>query len=144
MSATADDKNVEAQGEAPALATATVAVADETAAPRNADLGGRRSCQACGAKYYDLDKRPIVCPACGTEFDPEVLLKSRRVRLQATSKTADAKPLPAAATSTTASEANGGGLDDEYGADGSDVSDAGDIPAVSNPSQDTGDGEDDS
>ena len=28
----------------------------------------------CGIKFYDLKKKPVVCPACGTEFDPEVLL----------------------------------------------------------------------
>lgn len=28
----------------------------------------KRQCQACGAKFFDLNKNPIVCPKCGTVF----------------------------------------------------------------------------
>ncbi|MEC8117756.1 MAG: TIGR02300 family protein [Pseudomonadota bacterium] len=45
------------------------------------DLGIKRICQACGARYFDLNKQPIVCPACGTPFDPEAILRSRRARV---------------------------------------------------------------
>ena len=47
------------------------------------NLGRKRRCASCGIKFYDLKKTPAVCPACGTEFDPEVLLKSRRGRVAA-------------------------------------------------------------
>ena len=47
------------------------------------NLGRKRRCASCGLKFYDLTKSPAVCPACGTEFDPEVLLKSRRGRAAA-------------------------------------------------------------
>ena len=47
------------------------------------NLGRKRRCASCGIKFYDLTKTPAVCPACGTEFDPEVLLKSRRGRATA-------------------------------------------------------------
>ena len=47
------------------------------------NLGRKQSCTSCGIKFYDLKKKPVVCPACGTEFDPEVLLKSRRGRATA-------------------------------------------------------------
>ena len=30
-----------------------------------ADLGEKRVCGECGAKFYDLNKDPIVCPKCG-------------------------------------------------------------------------------
>ena len=53
------------------------------------NLGRKRRCASCGIKFYDLAKTPAVCPACGTEFDPEVLLKSRRGR--AAAKVDDAK-----------------------------------------------------
>ena len=43
-------------------------------------LGVKRHCQSCGQNYYDLNKSPIVCPHCQAEFDPEVLLKSRRAK----------------------------------------------------------------
>ena len=45
--------------------------------------GRKRRCASCGIKFYDLTKTPAVCPACGTEFDLEVLLKSRRGRAAA-------------------------------------------------------------
>ena len=49
----------------------------------HANLGRKQRCTSCGIKFYDLKKTPAVCPACGTEFDPEVLLKSRRGRASA-------------------------------------------------------------
>ena len=32
------------------------------------ELGTKRLCSGCGAKYYDLNKDPIVCPKCSTVF----------------------------------------------------------------------------
>jgi uncharacterized protein (TIGR02300 family) len=55
-----------------------------------AEWGLKRTCQSCGARFYDLSKNPIMCPKCGTEYDPEVLLKSRRGKAPA----AVAKPVP--------------------------------------------------
>ena len=31
------------------------------------ELGGKRVCVACGARFYDLNKAPAICPKCGTE-----------------------------------------------------------------------------
>ncbi len=31
-----------------------------------AELGTKRLCANCGAKFYDLNKNPIHCPKCGT------------------------------------------------------------------------------
>ena len=31
------------------------------------ELGTKRVCVSCGAKFYDLGKSPAVCPKCGTE-----------------------------------------------------------------------------
>jgi uncharacterized protein (TIGR02300 family) len=31
-------------------------------------LGIKRICSGCGAKFYDLDHTPIVCPTCETVF----------------------------------------------------------------------------
>ena len=44
------------------------------------EWGTKRICQACGSKFYDLLRSPIVCPSCSVEFDPEALLRSRRTR----------------------------------------------------------------
>ncbi len=32
------------------------------------ELGTKRQCQNCGAKFFDLNKDPIVCPKCATVF----------------------------------------------------------------------------
>jgi len=32
------------------------------------DLGTKRVCANCGAKFYDLNKTPILCPKCETVF----------------------------------------------------------------------------
>lgn len=32
------------------------------------ELGTKRLCGSCGAKFYDLGKDPIVCPKCSTVF----------------------------------------------------------------------------
>lgn len=32
------------------------------------ELGAKRQCQSCAAKFFDLNKTPIVCPKCGTIF----------------------------------------------------------------------------
>jgi uncharacterized protein (TIGR02300 family) len=42
------------------------------------ELGTKRICGACGAKFYDLSKDPIVCPKCGTVF--EVVVPVSRAR----------------------------------------------------------------
>lgn len=31
------------------------------------ELGLKRVCVACGARFYDLQKSPAICPKCGTE-----------------------------------------------------------------------------
>ena len=33
------------------------------------ELGLKRLCPSCGAKYYDLNRNPILCPKCGAQFD---------------------------------------------------------------------------
>jgi uncharacterized protein (TIGR02300 family) len=48
--------------------------------PVKADLGTKRVCPSCNARFYDLQKRPIECPKCQFSFDPEALYKQRRVR----------------------------------------------------------------
>jgi uncharacterized protein (TIGR02300 family) len=45
-----------------------------------ADLGTKRACLACGMRFYDFSRSPIICPGCGAEFDPENIIKSRKVR----------------------------------------------------------------
>ena len=44
------------------------------------DLGIKRVCPQCAARFYDLQKRPIECPKCQFSFEPESLYKQRRTR----------------------------------------------------------------
>jgi uncharacterized protein (TIGR02300 family) len=43
-----------------------------------AELGLKRTCVACGARFYDLTRTPAVCPKCGTE-QPAEQPRTRRV-----------------------------------------------------------------
>jgi uncharacterized protein (TIGR02300 family) len=49
----------------------------------NPELGAKQICPTCSSKFYDLTRRPAHCPKCGSEFDPEEALRSRRVRSRA-------------------------------------------------------------
>ena len=37
------------------------------------ELGTKRLCAHCGAKFYDLNHAPITCPKCGTVFEAVVV-----------------------------------------------------------------------
>ena len=57
----------------------------------NEEWGIKRVCPSCSIKYYDFNKDPVICPKCQFEFDPDLLLKSRKGRSIA-SKTEDNIP----------------------------------------------------
>ena len=35
------------------------------------ELGLKRTCVACGTRFYDLTRSPAICPKCGTEQPAE-------------------------------------------------------------------------
>ena len=43
-----------------------------------AERGTKRTCQnnACGARFYDLNRDPIACPVCGTAYNIAVTAAS--------------------------------------------------------------------
>ena len=41
------------------------------------ELGAKRQCQACAAKFFDLNRDPIVCPKCGTVFQGATMRAER-------------------------------------------------------------------
>lgn len=49
----------------------------------NPELGAKQICPSCQSKFYDLGRRPAVCPKCATSFDPEEAVRSRRIRARA-------------------------------------------------------------
>lgn len=44
------------------------------------ELGIKRACTACGARFYDLARDPIICPKCETTFNPAAQTRSSRTR----------------------------------------------------------------
>jgi len=44
------------------------------------EWGKKRTCQNCGAKYYDMQKDPPICPKCETVFQQESNPRGRRNR----------------------------------------------------------------
>ena len=49
-------------------------------AAKTKERGLKRVCSDCGMHFYDLMKRPIICPGCSEEFTGEMKVKSRRGR----------------------------------------------------------------
>jgi uncharacterized protein (TIGR02300 family) len=64
------------------------------------DLGTKRLCGNCGAKFYDLSKTPIVCPKCETVF--VIAPVSSRSRPDAAAARAAAAAVPEIVTPETA------------------------------------------
>ena len=58
------------------------------------ELGNKRVCVACGAKFYDLGRTPAVCPKCDTE-QPAEQPRVRRIAPVAPVEVARGKPQPA-------------------------------------------------
>ncbi len=42
-----------------------------------AELGTKRTCPSCAARFYDLLKTPILCPKCGVSFIAAAILPSK-------------------------------------------------------------------
>ena len=61
----------------------------------NPELGTKQICPNCQTKFYDLTRRPAHCPKCGTDFDPEEAVRSRRVRARGATPDYDAEEAPA-------------------------------------------------
>ena len=55
-------------------------------------LGEKRDCPDCGARFYDLNKSPAHCPKCDHQFTPEPLLKPRKPRREDDAEGAVAAP----------------------------------------------------
>jgi uncharacterized protein (TIGR02300 family) len=39
------------------------------------ELGSKRLCMNCGAKFYDLNKDPAMCPKCGTPMQASAVTR---------------------------------------------------------------------
>ncbi len=43
-----------------------------------AELGMKLTCESCGARFYDLNKQPGICPKCGAANARPVIFKASR------------------------------------------------------------------
>ena len=61
------------------------------------ELGEKRVCPSCGAKYYDLNRDPILCPKCGATFEIVVATDKAKPEKETETKeaTADEEELDA-------------------------------------------------
>jgi len=66
------------------------------------ELGTKRLCAGCGAKFYDLNKDPITCPKCGTVY--EIVVAPQRGRPDAAAARAQAVPVAEAEPETQEAE----------------------------------------
>lgn len=44
------------------------------------EWGVKRTCNSCGAKFYDLRRDPIICPKCDATVDPVATARSQRTK----------------------------------------------------------------
>lgn len=42
--------------------------------------GVKRTCNSCGARFYDLRKSPMVCPKCGSTYEIHTTTRGKRER----------------------------------------------------------------
>ena len=47
------------------------------------EWGTKRTCNSCGAKFYDLRRDPIICPKCDAKLDLAVASRSQRTKASA-------------------------------------------------------------
>lgn len=47
------------------------------------EWGLKRTCLNCGTRFYEVQRNPIICPSCETEFDPLALVRPKRARAAA-------------------------------------------------------------
>ena len=53
------------------------------------ELGNKRQCLSCGAKFFDLNRDPILCPKCGATFQVAMPARAQRVAAAAAAKDDD-------------------------------------------------------
>lgn len=44
------------------------------------EWGVKRTCPSCAARYYDLNRDPIICPICGAVFDTSLVARPKRLK----------------------------------------------------------------
>ncbi len=60
------------------------------------EWGTKRRCDACGAPFYDLNKRPVICPKCSAEIKVDTPPKAAPAAEEAAVTAVEAKAEPVA------------------------------------------------
>ncbi len=68
-------------------------------------LGVKRQCPACAARFYDMGKRPVVCPRCKAELDLNRLKAAPRRRRRSRPRPPEPRPSPRSAPRWSAEQA---------------------------------------
>ncbi len=89
------------------------------------ELGTKRDCPSCGAKFYDLNKNPVVCPKCKHEYVPDTGAKAKRAK--AAEKPKEKTPKRAAVADDDGNISLDAMRDDELAADSDDDIDMDDV-----------------
>ena len=91
------------------------------------ELGTKRVCVSCGARFYDLTKQPAVCPKCGTD-QPAEQPRARRTGGNVLEEKRRAKviPVPGIEDAEVEVEAPEEEVEEDVLEDASDLEDAGD------------------
>ena len=108
------------------------------------EWGTKRFCQACGAKFYDLQHDDAVCPKCSTSVEPAPAAKPRRAPAEEPAAASEATALTAKLAVETGDDAPAETSDDEaLKALGVDDDDSGDNADLIEDASELGEDEDD-
>ena len=90
------------------------------------DLGMKLTCESCGARFYDLNKTPAVCPKCGAGNSRPAIFKTRG-RAAAAEDREDKRAAAAAAKTKVPEDAEIEAADDEDDEDDEVIEDTSDL-----------------
>lgn len=93
--------------------------------------GFKRVCVECGARFYDLNKRPIICPVCSAEFSVEEKIKPKPPAVE---KKAEPKKDDGQVSEETVAEKTEDELEEDE--DGVDIVSLDDLETTEAPSED--------
>jgi len=93
------------------------------------ELGTKRVCVSCGARFYDLTRQPALCPKCGTE-QPAEQPRMRRGNPQEEKRRAKIVPVPGLEEADPEVETVEEEVEEDVLEDTSDLGDEGEIVEV--------------
>ena len=90
------------------------------------ELGLKRVCVSCGARFYDLNRAPATCPKCGAE-QPQEQPRFRRIGGNPIEDKRPKKPVPGVEDADIEVESGEEEVEEDVLEDTSDLEDDGDL-----------------